>query len=211
MKFLFFSQKKQLLILALSLAQCFVVAEAVAAEDEGEVGIPYEVILPDSLIHDAFPDKDFSSDNYEQIKVDTVSGAEVDEALYPVTKVDQYSGGTADPETVYREMGDNYDTEIMTVVAPAADPEKALYEVSVVAFDGYSDSEVTLTYASPMTQASISTEERIFMLISQPEAIVQERRRLEMQQSRNDRLDNARQKKRVNLQSQSPVEVINAN
>lgn len=206
-----FSNTKQLFpILALTLAQSVVVPDVIASE-ENEIGIPYEVILPDSLIHDAFPDEDFASDNYEQVKVDTVSGADVDEAFYPVTKVDQYSGGTSDPETVYREMGDKYDTEMMAVIAPAADPEKALYDVSVVAFDGYSDREVTLTYASQITRANVSTEERIYMLISQPEAIGQERRRLEKLQRQNDRLDKARQKKRVSLQDSSPIEVINAN
>lgn len=210
MKPLFSDTQKLLSFLALVLAQGVVVSEVLAAEDEREIGIPYEVVLPDALIHDAFPDETFG-DSYDQVKVDRVSDAEVDESFYPVIKADQYSGGTEDPETVYREMGDRYDGEMMTVIEPAADPANALYEVSVVAFDGYSGREVTLTYASQVTRANISTEERIYMLISRPEAIDNERRRIQKIQRQNDRFDKSRQKKRVSLPTSSPVEIINAN
>lgn len=180
-----------------------------AAEEENEIGIPYEVVLPDALIHDAFPDEEFG-DNYEQVKADRVAGADVDESLFPLIKVDQYSGGTSDPKTVYREMGEKYDTELMAVIEPAKDPEKALPKATVVAFDGYSGNEVTITFASQITRPSVSTEERIYMLISQPEEIDRERRRIEKQQRRVDRL-NQKKKTRVTLPTSSPIEIINAN
>ncbi len=205
MKSQFSGKKKLLSILVLSLAQ-----GVLAADEETDLGIPYEVVLPDSIIQDAFPDEEFG-DIYTQVKADRVAGADVDEALYPVTKPDQYSGGTSDPETVYREMGENLDTEMMVVTEPGKDPEKMLPEPTVVAFDGYSGREVTITFASQINLPSISTEERIFLLINQPAAIDRERRRLEKQQQRSERVESQRKRARVSVPSSSPVEVINAN
>lgn len=204
---------KRLSVLLVIAAQVSVVSEVLAVEEEQEeLGIPYEVVLPDSVIHDAFPNEEFG-DNYSQVKADRVQGAEVDESFYPITKVDQYSGGTSDPETLYRELGDKLDTELMVVIEPEQDPANQLPKPTVVAFDGYTGNEVQLTYASKITYPSISTEERIYLLISQPEEINRVRDRAIRQQQKIDRLNNMRQRNRVTLPTtqSSPIEIINVN
>lgn len=176
----------------------------------GENGIAYAEILPDRIIQDALPTSMSFSADYTEVTVDRVEGAVVDESLYPVTPVDSYSGGTVDPETVYRDMGDRYDSEAMVVVAAAKDPDAREPEPAVIAFDSYSGQQVNVTYPSGMTQLMVYTEDRIFLLINQPASI---RRRLEQDSEDKASARVARQRSRVSVPQtvSPPIEIINVN
>lgn len=190
-------------VAALSLGQ-------VLAADEN--GLSYAEILPDDIIVNALPDMEFSDVGYDVISPDRIAGAQVDESSYPVIKVDTYSAGTSDPETVYQDMGDSLDAEYMVFVEPAADPEKALPKPTVVAFDRYSGTQVTVTRPSVMPSPTISTEDRIFLLINRPPEIQRELARVE---ERALREEHRRKRARIAMPQVRPaaptMEVIEAN
>ncbi|MCW8885966.1 MAG: hypothetical protein OQK12_12065 [Motiliproteus sp.] len=96
---------------------------------------------------------------------------EMPESDFPVTEVDGFSGGLFDSKTVYRDMGDRYDSEPMVVIVPGADPDRALPPPTVVPVDSFGAETATVVPVDRIDLPVPSKEDRIFNLFSgTPEA-----------------------------------------
>ncbi len=105
--------------------------------------------------------------DYTEIPVDRMD-EELQEHQYPETWPDRFSDGTEDPRTVYRDMGDRYDTEAMVTIRPGQDPDRVLPEPTVVPVDHYSDTDSVVTPAGVIRMREPGPEDIIFEQINKP-------------------------------------------
>jgi len=137
---------------------CFLLLSAaqIGSSQAQESTISYVEVAADRVEVD--PDTD----------VEIGADGDIPEEQYPETRPDRFSDGTEDARTVYRDMGDKFDTEEMIIILPESDPELALPSPTVVPVDSYSGRESHVTPAGVIAVPQLSKEDQIFEYINEP-------------------------------------------